>query len=89
MGPDVLAEIRSEATKDGLVLRFHANGFEAQKFAADGNVDLIAHGWHWGDLDKRTELPDASSAYSIRSVEKKIDYQPTVAQVLCSQDFDL
>jgi imidazolonepropionase-like amidohydrolase len=82
MGPDVLAEIRSEATKDGLVLMIHANGFEAQKFAADGNVDVIAHGmWHWGDLDKRTDLPDEIKRVLDQIVEKKIGYQPTI-QVL-------
>ena len=27
----------------------HANSFEAQKFAVDGDVDVIAHGmWNWG-----------------------------------------
>lgn len=82
MGPDVLAEIRSEATKGGLVLMIHANGFEAQKFAADGNVDVIAHGmWHWGDLDKKTELPDEIKRVLDEIVEKKIGYQPTI-QVL-------
>jgi imidazolonepropionase-like amidohydrolase len=82
MGPDVLAEIRSEATKDGLVLMIHANGFEAQKFAADGNVDVIAHGmWHWGDLDKETELPDEIKRVLDEIVAKKIGYQPTI-QVL-------
>jgi hypothetical protein len=30
----------------------HANSFEAQRFAVDGNVDVIAHGmWNWGDLE--------------------------------------
>ena len=57
----------------------HANGFEAQKFAVDGNVDVIAHGmWHWGDLDKKTELPDEIRLLLDRIAEKKIGYQPTI-----------
>ena len=82
MGSDVLAEIRKAATQDGLVLMMHANGFEAQKFATDGDVDVIAHGmWHWGELDKRTELPDEIKRLLDRIVDKRIGYQPTM-QVL-------
>jgi len=82
MGADVMAEIRKAATQAGLVLMIHANGFEAQKFAVDGGADVIAHGmWHWGDLDKRTELPDEIKRLLDQIVEKKIGYQPTI-QVL-------
>jgi hypothetical protein len=82
MSEDVLAEIRKEATKDGLVLMVHANSYEAQKFAVDGGVDVIVHGmWNWGDLGKEKELPDEIRQVLDRIVEKKIGYQPTV-QVL-------
>jgi imidazolonepropionase-like amidohydrolase len=82
MGPDVLANIRKAATQAGLVLMMHANSFEAQKFAVEGNVDVIAHGmWHWGDLDKETELPDEIKKLLDQIVERKIGYQPTI-QVL-------
>ncbi len=83
MSPEMLAEIRSEATKDGLVLMIHANAFEAQKFAAEGNADVIAHGmWNWGDLDnKNPELPDEIKQVLDQIVAKKIGYQPTI-QVL-------
>lgn len=82
MSADDLAEIRKAATQDGLVLMIHANGFEAQKFGADGNVDVIAHGmWHWGALDKEMVLPDEIKRLLDRIVEKKIGYQPTI-QVL-------
>lgn len=82
MSPEVLADVRKAATQDGLVLMIHANGFEAQKFAVGGNVDVIAHGmWHWGELDKRLELPDEIKRLLDRIVEKKIGYQPTI-QVL-------
>jgi imidazolonepropionase-like amidohydrolase len=82
MGPDVLAEIRKAATEDDLVLMMHANSFEAQKFAVEGKVDVIAHGmWNWGDLDKKPELPDDIKRVLDQIVEKKIGYQPTI-QVL-------
>jgi len=78
MDADVLAAIRKDATKDGLVLMMHANSFEAQRFAVDGDVDVIAHGiWHWGDLDKKTELPDEIKQLLDRIVAKKIGYQAT------------
>ncbi len=82
MGPDVLAQIRKAATDSGLLLMIHANSFEAQKFAVEGNVDVIVHGmWHWGGLDKQTELPDEIKRVLDRVVEKRIGYQPTI-QVL-------
>jgi len=82
MGPEVISEIRKAATDDGLVLMIHANSFEAQKFAEQGNVDVIAHGlWNWGDLDKQPELPDEIKQLLDRIVAKRIGYQPTM-QVL-------
>ncbi len=82
MGPDVLSEIRRAATANGLVLMIHANSFEAQRFAVNGNVDVIAHGlWNWGDLDKGPELPDEIKHLLDEIVEKRIGYQATI-QVL-------
>jgi imidazolonepropionase-like amidohydrolase len=79
MGPEVLAEIRKAANKAGLVLMMHANAFEAQKFAAEGGVDVIAHGmWNWGDLGKQTVLPLEIRQVLDQIVEKKIGYQPTI-----------
>jgi imidazolonepropionase-like amidohydrolase len=78
MSADVLEEIRKAATHEGLVLMMHANSYEAQKFAVDGGVDVIAHGmWHWGDLDKETALPDEIRQLLDRIVAKKIGYQAT------------
>ena len=82
MGSDVLAEIRKAATEAGLVLMMHANSFEAQTFAVDGDVDVVAHGmWNWGDLDKQSELPAGITRLLDLVVQKKIGYQPTI-QVL-------
>ena len=79
MGLDVLADVRNATTQSGLVLMMHANSFEAQKFAVDGHVDVIAHGmWNWGDLDKQTGLPAEIREVLDRIAEEKIGYQPTL-----------
>jgi imidazolonepropionase-like amidohydrolase len=78
MSEEVLTEVRKAATHEGLVLMMHANSFEAQKFAVDGDVDVIAHGmWHWGDMDKEAALPAEIRQLLDRIVAKKIGYQPT------------
>ena len=82
MSAETMSEIRKAATADGLVLMIHANALEAQKFAEEGNADVIAHGmWHWGGLDKSQELPDDIKRLLDRIADKRIGYQPTI-QVL-------
>jgi imidazolonepropionase-like amidohydrolase len=79
MGADVVAGIRKAAIQDDLVLMMHANSFEAQKFAVDGGVDVIAHGmWNWGDRNRETELPGEIKTLLDQIVEKKMGYQPTI-----------
>jgi Imidazolonepropionase and related amidohydrolases len=84
--PEMLAEIRTAATQSGLLLFLHANSFEAQKVALNGNVDFIAHGmWHWKDrdrsLDNEPQVPAEIKTTLDQIAEKKIGYQPTI-QVL-------
>ncbi len=82
MSPAVYAEVRSAATKEDVVLVTHANSFEAQTFAVNGGVDVLAHGmWHWGALDKEQELPAEIKRLLDQIVERKIGFQPTM-QVL-------
>ncbi|MGA7929401.1 MAG: amidohydrolase family protein [Candidatus Sulfotelmatobacter sp.] len=76
---DTIAEIRKDATQAGLVLMMHANSLEAQKFAVDGDVDVIAHGmWNWGDLRNPSELPAEIKSLLDRIVDNRIGYQPTI-----------
>src|SRR6266478_1647775 len=76
---DNLAEIRKHATQAGLVLLMHANSFEAQKFAVDGDGDVIAHDmWNWGDLQNQSELPAEIKSVLDRIVDQRIGYQPTL-----------
>src|ERR1700737_1196364 len=79
---DAVAEIRKAATRAGLVLMMHANSFEAQKFAVDGDVDVIAHGmWNGVNLRNQLELPAEIKSVLNLIVDKRIGYQPTI-QVL-------
>jgi imidazolonepropionase-like amidohydrolase len=80
--PEMMVQTRQAATANGLVLMIHANSFEAQKFAVEGNADVIAHGlWNWGEFDRSQELPDEIKSLLDQIVEKRIGYQATI-QVL-------
>ena len=77
--PRVAAGVRNAATQNGLVMMMHANSFEAQQFAVDADVDVIAHGmWHWGALDQQPELPPEIKALLDRIVQKRTGYQATI-----------
>jgi imidazolonepropionase-like amidohydrolase len=73
------AAVRSAVTQDGLVMMMHANSFEAQQFAVDADVDVIAHGmWNWGALDRQPELPPEIKTLLDRIVQKRTGYQATI-----------
>jgi imidazolonepropionase-like amidohydrolase len=61
----------------------HANGTEAQTFALDAGVDVIAHGlWHWNKEPKNaTELTPDVTVILDRVVKTQVGWQPTM-QVL-------
>jgi hypothetical protein len=84
--PEMLAQIRRESTKSGLLLFLHANSFEAQKVGLAGNVDFIAHGmWHWKEhdrvLDNEPQVPAEIKSTLDQIAAAQIGYQPTI-QVL-------
>lgn len=82
MSAATYAEVREQASKDQLVLVTHGNSLEAQTFAVNGGVDVLAHGmWHWGELDQSAELPDQVKQLLDTIVARKIGYQATM-QVL-------
>jgi len=77
--PELIAQARQAAQENGLILIMHANSFEAQRFAVDSGVDVIAHGmWNWGDFSGRPELSPEIRSLLDQIVEKKIGYQPTM-----------
>ena len=80
--PAMAAGIRKAARQNSLVMMMHANSFEAQQFAVDADVDVIAHGlWNWGALDPQPELPPEIKTLLDRIVQKRTGYQATI-QVL-------
>jgi len=77
--PAMAAGVRHVATQNGLVMMMHANSFEAQQFAEDADVDVIAHGmWNWGALDQQPELPPEIKTLLDRIVQKRTGYQATI-----------
>jgi imidazolonepropionase-like amidohydrolase len=73
------AGVRKAATQNGLVMMMHANSFEAQQFAVDADVDVIAHGmWNWGALNRQPELPPEIKTLLDRIVQKRTGYQATI-----------
>ncbi len=79
MSAAVLADARAAATKADLVLVMHANGFEGQKFAVDGKVDVLAHGmWKWEKFDASAELPPQITGLLDTIAERRIGYQATM-----------
>jgi hypothetical protein len=77
--PTMAVGVRNAATQGGLVMMMHANSFEAQQFAVDAEVDVIAHGmWNWGALDRQPELPPEIKILLDRIVQKRTGYQATI-----------
>jgi hypothetical protein len=77
--PGMAGGVRDAATQNGLVMMMHANSFEAQQFAVDADVDVIAHGmWNWGALEGQPELPPEIKTLLDRIVQKKTGYQATI-----------
>ena len=77
--PAMAAAVRNVARQNGLVMMMHANSFEAQQFAVDADVDVIAHGmWNWGALDRQPELPAEIKTLLDRIVRERTGYQATI-----------
>jgi len=82
MSAAMYADIRREASANGLTLVTHANTLEGQRFAVDGGVDVLAHGmWRWGRWDGSAGLPDEVKAVLDDVIARRVAYQPTM-QVL-------
>ena len=77
--PALAAGVRDAATQNGRVLIMHTNSFEAQQFAVNTDLDVIAHGmWNWGALDRQPELPPEIKTLVDRIVQKRTGYQATI-----------
>jgi hypothetical protein len=77
--PSLIAKVHEAAHQNGVVLMMHANAFEAQKFALDSDVDVIAHGmWNWPPESVGAGLPAEIKSVLDLIIEKRIGYQPTI-----------
>jgi imidazolonepropionase-like amidohydrolase len=75
-------ELVRAAHAAGLPVFIHANSSEAQSFAVDAGVDVIAHGmWNWSETAPTTQITPAIQATLDRVLAQKIGWQPTI-QVL-------
>jgi imidazolonepropionase-like amidohydrolase len=75
----ILTRLAEAAHRAGLLLVIHANGFESQRMALDGGADVIAHGmWHWGGLDRESDVPAPIAGFLDRVAASHVGYQPTM-----------
>jgi len=87
---DIIKDLVNEAKNENIPVLLHANSFAAQKFGANANVDIMAHGmWHWGLLkDYLTveQLPETHKDLLSAIAQKKIGYQPTFRVIAGQKD---
>jgi len=77
-----IQDLIREAHAAGLPVLMHANASEAQRFALDARVDVIAHGlWNWTEPPTVTELTPGVRSLLDGIVAAHIGWQPTI-QVL-------
>jgi imidazolonepropionase-like amidohydrolase len=83
--PELIEQVVSESHARGLTVAIHANSYEAQRFAVDVGVDLIAHGmWNWDGLQAAIGLPMPIEQVLDTVIQERIGYMPTI-QVITGQ----
>lgn len=87
---EIVRDIVAEARKEKLPVLLHASSFEAQQFALDTGVDIIAHGmWHWGLLTEYQNvkpLPEAHRSLLKNISRNQVGYQPTFRVIAGQRD---
>jgi len=80
---DTMRDLVKAAHAAKMPVFLHANGTNAQEFAVEAGVDVIAHGmWHWnGEPQTATELTAAAIRILDSVVKTQVGWQPTM-QVL-------
>jgi imidazolonepropionase-like amidohydrolase len=80
---DTVRALVRAAHAAGMPVFLHANGSDAQAFAVEAGVDVIAHGlWHWNrEPQTATELTPALRKILDSVIAHRIGWQPTI-QVL-------
>ncbi len=87
---EIVRDMVAEARKEKLPVLLHASSFEAQQFALDTGVDIIAHGmWHWGlltDYQNVKGLPETHRSLLRNIARKHVGYQPTFRVIAGQRD---
>jgi imidazolonepropionase-like amidohydrolase len=80
---ETIRELVKSAHAAGLPVLMHANSDEAQRFALDAGVDIVAHGlWNWTEPHSTTkQLPPGITKILDDEVARNVAVQPTM-QVL-------
>jgi len=79
---DTIRAVVRAAHAAGLTVLMHANSLEAQTFAVDTGVDIIAHGlWNTDEKAKPGELTALETSVLDRVIAANVGWQPTL-QVL-------
>ena len=76
---DTMRALVKAAHKAHLPVLIHATSTEAQEFALDAGVDIIAHGlWSWTGEPGTSELTPRATKVLNRIVKAKVAWQPTM-----------
>lgn len=76
---DTIRALVNAAHKAHLPVLIHATGTEAQEFALDAGVDIIAHGlWSWTGEPGTSELTPRVTRVLNRIVKANVAWQPTM-----------
>ena len=80
--PATITALRTEASRQGLVLVVHANAIESWRAALEAHADVIAHGlWHWpGDKLSAIPAPEARDVIK-QAAAAHVAVQPTLQVV--------
>ena len=77
--PKTMARVRAAAHQAGLLVLAHANAFDMQQIAVDGEVDVIAHGlWNWSQHHGEPGMPADIDTLLTRIHVQGIGFQPTL-----------
>ena len=76
---DTIRALVAAAHKANLPVLIHATSTEAQEFAVQAGVDVIAHGlWSWSDESSATKLTPRVTQALNRIIEARMGWQPTL-----------
>lgn len=84
---DTIRALVAAAHAAGMPVLMHANGTNAQEFAVEAGVDIIAHGlWHWNGEPEATALTARTTAVLDGVLDAGAGWQPTMRVLYGQRD---